>query len=226
MNDIETLKLGMYESVLSFLAENRDITSGIRAFSWNISRLRKIIDDIRQKEKDASSKTLEKTIQSSSCREELIFKLVPVANSLYAFAKDRGDLALREKTRFSQSLLVRMKDKELIDKATAVVLISENKLPQLGQFGITDQLLDELKNKIEAYKYSLENKISSFISGSSPSSFEGLFMEADKILAKNIDNFVEMLGDANQEFYDDYLIARSLDSQDQKKLLMEIEEEE
>lgn len=226
MNDIETAKIGMYDSVVSFLNENRDIVSGVRAFSWSLSKLRKITDEIRVKEKEASSVTLEKAIASSRCRDELVFSLVPVAAALNNYAREIDDLLLRQKTRYTQSTLMRMKDRELMDKASGLLAIAHNLLPLPDRYRISDSVLDDLKSRLDSFRYALDNKNLVFISTTVSSSFESLINDADRILSKNIDSYMESLEDVYPEFYEEYLTIRSLDYQDQKKMLMEIEEEE
>lgn len=225
MSDYEQNKLSMFESVISYLNENRDITSNIRSFSWAINKLRKVMDEIRRKEKVLSSDILEKTIQSAKVKDELVFSLVPIAAALFNYAKEIDDVALKAKVKVGQSYFVRLRDAELLDKSEMLRLIGINILPQLKKYGITLSTFHNLKLKIEEFRNALNNKVVSLISSSTVIEMNELFLEAEKYL-KQMDSNVEILGDDFIEFYDEYLEVRALENYDAKKSLMELENED
>jgi len=228
MSDTERNKLNMYESVVSVCQENREIINTVRSFPWSITKLRKMIDEIKRKEKELSSETLEKTIITYKLRDELIFTLIPVVSALFNFAKENNNLALKEKTRHSQSYYVRLRDRELLDKAFGVYSLAERSLSRLKKFGISIQVLHDLKAKADQFKNALDNKIISFVSSSTVLSLNNLFNEADKLLNNQLDVYMEVLSGDFEEFYEDYLIARSVDEErllDEEEESIDVEEE-
>lgn len=225
MNDFEKQKLGMYESVLTLLSENRDIVSSIRSFTSNSTKLRKVMDEIRRLDKELSSEILDKTIQNAKAKDDLINSLYPVISGLFNFAKMTNDLSLKEKTRITKSHLYRMLDKELMDKAEATRMFALTYVVQLKKFGITTNLIHDLANQSSIFKSTLENKVSSLISSSTVMLLSDLFKRADGILGI-MDQFVESIEDEYEEFYVDYLDARDVENQDVKKILMEEDEDE
>lgn len=224
MNDLERKKLGMYESLISYLHENRDITSTIRGFNWSLTKLKRVIDEIEQKEKEISSQTLEKTIQTSKAREELIENLTPVISSLFTYSRQVGDVYLKEKTRCTQSFLVRLRDSELIDKSYAIKQLAEKHLNDLKSYKITKKEIERIERSIEQFKKSLENKITSFISSDAVDALNKLFGDADVILMDQMDKYVELLDEAYDEFYEDYLLIRSMENQEELEDSLEIAE--
>jgi len=137
MNDFQQKQMVMYEAIIGYLQENRDVFSNIRAFSYTINKLKRVMDDIRIKEKELSSDILEKTIISAKVKEDLIFSVVPVAAALFNYAKETGDFQLKAKIKIGQSYYVRLRDSELIEKSEVVRLFATNILPQLKRYGIT-----------------------------------------------------------------------------------------
>lgn len=228
MSDTERNKLNMYESVVSVCLENREIINSVRSFPWSITKLRKVIDEIKRKEKELSSETLEKTIITYKLKDELIFSLVPVVSSLFNFAKESNNLSLKDKTRHSQSYYVRLRDKELLDKAYGIYSLAERSISRLKKFGISIHSLNELKVKADQFKNALDNKIISFVSSSTVLSLNNLFGEADKILNDNLDIYMEALSGDFEEFYEDYLEARSVEAErllDEEEEVLDVEEE-
>jgi len=225
MTDKERSKLSMYESLISFINENREITINVRGFSQTGFKLRKIVDDIKLKEKELSSDILGKTIITYKAKDELVFSLVPVTIALFNFAKSTGNLSLKEKTRYGQSHFYRMMDRELIYKAELMCILTGSCFPKIKKFGINSNTLRDLTNKINNYKACLDNKITSLISSNMVASLGVLFDSADKI-CNMMDSFAEILSENFTEFYDDYIEVRTLEYHSQKNELLEEEVEE
>lgn len=225
MSDYEQNKLAMFEYLISYLNENRDIISQVRSFSWAINKLRKVIDEIKRKEKVLSSDILEKTIQSAKVKDELIFSLIPISTALFNYAKEIDDIQLKAKVKMGQSYFVRLRDTELLDKSEMLRLLGINVLPQLKKYGITMNTLHNLKLKLDEFKNALNNKVVSLISSSTVVEMNELFLEAEKFL-KQMDSFVEVIGDDYPDFYDEYLEVRSVENYDAKKSLIELEGED
>ncbi|MGE5401710.1 MAG: hypothetical protein ACM3S2_15020 [Ignavibacteriales bacterium] len=226
MSDNEQNKLDMYEAVLTLLADNREIITGIPQLQSAINKLRKTIDEIRREDKAISAETFEMTIQTSKLKENLIFSLVPVTCALFSFARETGNIQLKEKTRMTQSHFVRLLDKDLLDKAEVIRLLAKIHLHKLKKYGITGEVLNDLRAKANEFRNSLDNKVASFISSSNLTPIKELFHDADKIMAKHMDIGVETVSSTYPEFYDEYLWTRDIENQDEIKVLMEIEDEE
>jgi|GEM_PF-1757629 len=224
MSDQEKNKLAMYESVINYLNENRDIISNVRSLPYTITKLRRVMDSIKLKEKELSSDILEKTIIASNAKEQLIFTMIPVAAALFAYAKQTNNVALKERTRCGQSFYLRLKDRELLNHAEGLLVIAERNSANLKKLKFNQKNINELKQRIDDFRLSLEDKISSFISSDMVVYMNGLFNDADKLCA-NMDSFIELLNDEYEEFYDEYLMMRTLEYHDQKSELMEMEEE-
>ncbi|MGE5458020.1 MAG: hypothetical protein ACM3RX_06660 [Methanococcaceae archaeon] len=225
MHDLEKNKLGMYETVISYLAENRDVVSSVRGFNYTINKLRKIIDEIKKKDKIISSETLEKSIIYAKAKDDLVFALVPHLTALFNYARTINDVTLKSKTALSISNLMRMLDKDLLRKSESTISLSEFYLRKLSKYRITSTGISDLKTKLGSFKYSLDQKVITCLSSESVLELEALFNKADEHMTQ-LDKMVELVNDEYEEFYDDYLNARDLENQDQSKALRELEEEE
>ncbi len=223
MNDFQQRQLLMYDAVISYLQDNRDVFSGVRAFSYTINKLRRTMDEIRRKEKELSSDILEKTIINAKVKDDLIFSVNPIASALFNYARETGDFQLKSKIKVGQSYYVRLRDSELMDKAELVRLLATNVLPRLKPFGVSMHTIHDLRLKIEDFRISLTNKVSSLMSSSKVMEMESMFDECNKYI-KQLDSYVEVLGDDYPEFYDEYLESRDIDAHDAKKEIMDDEE--
>ena len=227
MSDSEKNRMSMYETVITYLLENKDVISINRSFSHAISKLRKVIDEIKIKDKELSSDALEKTIITNEAKDDLIFALVPVTSALYNFAKESANIELKEKVRLSQSNLVRLRDNELLNKSIAVHHFAGIYISKLGKFRIKKNVLHALNQKIEKFRDALDNKIVTFVSSNAVLSLNASFQDAENILNNQLDKLMEPFSDEYEEFYDDYLSIRSMEyfeEYEDESLEMEIEQ--
>ncbi len=220
MSDNDKKRLSMYETVISFLMENRDIISLNRSFYYSISKLRKIVDEIKIRDKELSSDTLEKTVITYNAKDDLIFTLIPVTAALFNFAKTKNDISLKEKTRMAQSFFIRLRDVELINKATGIYQLACIHLNSLQRYKINQKVVNDLKVKLDRFSGALDNKINTFVNGNAAVALNNAFNDAEGILSNQLDKLVEQIDSVFPEFYDDYLMIRSMEN------IEEMEEDE
>jgi hypothetical protein len=228
MNEIEKNRISMYENVITYLLENSDIISGNRSLSYGISKLREAIDEIKLKDRMLTANNLEKIIIANKSKDDLISALLPISNSLFIYAGKTGDLLLKLKCRLSQSLLYRITDAELYNKCSAIKQFALMKLPNLYKYGITKNVIQELGNKIEAFKNAQIEKSISLITDRSDNVLSNSHLEIEKILVNQLDKVVEQYCDDYTEFYNDYLAVRSgemLDEYEAESEELELEEQ-
>lgn len=220
MSRSEKAKLELYTTILSYLNENRDVTCNIRAFMWSISKFRKLTEEIKCKQRELSSESLEKSLQVSRAKDDLILLLLPVISSLHNYAKETKDSALKSTTRVTYSQIVRIQDRELIEKAIMIAKLAEKYMSRMRRQEITLHSLQNLKYKIEKFRLILEDRFFSYISSNSLLAMNSLFSEADKMLYNFIDNFVESLSEGYPEFHRNYLKVRNSQARE-KRILSE-----
>jgi hypothetical protein len=227
MNDEERKKLKMFENVITYLSENKDIVSGNHLITNALAQIRSAIDEIKIKDKELSSNTLEKTVAADSARYDLIFSFLPISNSLFCFAKENSELGLKIKTRLSPSQLFRLMDKELINKSEVIQYYAIAFLPQLRRFGITKAVINELNKNTEKFKLLLNKKITSLVTDNTALSLNYSFRTAEKIIVDQLDNLVDEYMDENEEFYDDYISVRKMENEEEpeeEELEIEVQE--
>lgn len=224
MNDLEKRKMLMYEDILTFLRENREVTTGIQGINSNISRLYRVMDEIRNTDKLVSSETLKRTLKTNETRELLINSLIPIISALNKFAREANDVLLKERTKLSRSNLVLYKNFELLNKATLIASLTEKYIRQLNKFGIKNSYLVSLNNQIQLFHSSINDN------GVGPESaafiLERLFKQADSFIT-NIDDIIENYIE-DEIFYEEYQWLKDHDHEEaleeKEELLYELEE--
>lgn len=224
MNDIEKKKISVYEEILTFLRENREVIAGIPGINSNILKLYRIMDEIRNTDKLVSSETIKRTLKINETREKLISQLLPILSALFRYAKDTHDVLLKERTKLSRSNLVLYKNYELTNKAILLSSLAEKNVKQLGKYGIRlnhISTLDELINTFHTM---------SSDSGSGPETavfyMDKLFTQADTIIT-SLDEIIEAYVE-DEVFYEEYLWVKEQDreseEEEKEELLFELDE--
>jgi hypothetical protein len=232
MSENEKNKLLMYETVITYLQENKDIISTYPSFPDALSKLKKAINEIKIKDIELTSNVLGKTIFVNSAKEDLIFTIIPITISIYNFAKEKNNIELKEKTRLTQSYYTRLRNIELVEQSLAIEHFTKKYLHGLIKYGITKNSVLELNTKILKFKNALNtfnNNLITLSSNSKTISLIDQFAEADNVMVNQIDKLVEPLNLENEEFYKDYLAIRSMkyfeeEGEEEYSLEVEIEE--
>lgn len=208
MKTLERHRLNRYDSIARVLVENRAVVAHSRELSFSTSKLCKIIEDIRKKQKEFNLQLQAGQLRALKLKDELIMVLSAVALALYALSKKTGHEELRGSSKLSQKELFGMDENLLIDKALTIYHLGERYCRELREYNISKNSLQFLKSKTGEFKEALnENRAKHFLLNHSVIRLDELFMQADEIL-KNIDGFVEILSGSYSEFSKDYLNIR------------------
>ncbi|MGE5352189.1 MAG: hypothetical protein ACM3P0_08895 [Acidobacteriota bacterium] len=225
MNEIEKKKYGMYEDVLNLLTRNIDLSLGLGPAALLMTRLRRVMDEIEQTDKDASAEVLDLRVESTAGRDGLIADLASVSLALFNFSRQSGNVELRDRTRYNASYLMRLSDSELLHKAEALRIQALKYIAEIRRMGLTPNTIHNLGLKIEYFRRSLERKV--FSSGAVLESrqMSELFSIADAIL-ESTDKLIDPLSGDFEEFYEKYICLRDFENQDGRKAFQGLEEDE
>ncbi|HEX2962025.1 MAG TPA: hypothetical protein VHO43_09565 [Ignavibacteriales bacterium] len=225
MNDIEKKKYGMYEDVLNLLTRNIDLSLGLGPAAFLMTRLRRVMDEIEQTDKDTSSIVLDAAAENAAGRDGLLADLAAVSSALFNFSRQSGNVELRDRTRYNQSYLMRLSDLELLNKAEALRMLALKYVAEIRRMGITPNTIHNLGLKIEYFRRSLEKRVLSSGAVLENRQMSELFSIADGIL-ESTDKLIDPLSGDFEEFYEKYVYLRDFENQDGRKALWGLEEDE
>lgn len=124
------------------------------------SRYQRLMEEVKNKEHKALTGVLEKSIQTSNAKDDLIFALVRVASVLYLYGIEDADP--KGRCRNSVSYFVRLKHNELLTNATEIIRTAKENSRQLKKSGVNASVLSDLQFKLEKFRNSLESKVLNF----------------------------------------------------------------
>lgn len=208
MKTLESYRLNRYDSIARVLTENRAVVAHSRELSFSTSKLCKIIEDIRRKQKEFSLQLQSGHQRVLKLKDELTMILSAVAMALSALGKETENTELMNASKISRKELFSMNDDLLIAKALSIYNLAERYCRELKEYNISRNSLQFLKSRTGEFKYALnENRAKHCFLNYSVIKLDELFMQADEVL-ENIDGFVEVLSTSYSEFSRDYLNIR------------------
>lgn len=208
MKTLERHSLNRYDSIVRVLTENRAVVAHMRELSFSTSKFCKIVETIRRRQKEFNSRFHSGQLRVLKIKDELIMILSASASALYALGKNKGNEELTGASKVSQKELFGMDERILLEKSMNIYRFASRYCGELKDYGISKNSLQFLKIKTEEFKSALiENRAKYYYLNPSIMKLDDLFMQADKIL-KNIDGFVEVLGQSYSDFSRDYTTIR------------------
>jgi hypothetical protein len=127
--------------------------------------------------------------------------LVPVASALFVQGTTQKQVELKEKANVSESALRKMRDTELVGKASSIL--------SLAGYAISPEMLADLGGKIQAFSSSVGQRESDVAErmGACGNLME-LFDVADRTLTEELDRLMELVRGSQTQFYNEYFAAR------------------
>jgi len=200
----------MYEVVQTLLDANGDKTAGYPAFADTVGRFGSTVEGIKGKSSELEGAGMGKVAAKNQAEDELVGALIPITSALFVHAGVKNDPELKQKADVSEWALRRMRDTELVARASSLLIKTANQYASaLGDFGVTPAMLTECQKKVDTYSTSIGQRESSSAErvGARANLLE-LFDVADRTLAEELDRLMELVRGSQTQFYNEYFAAR------------------
>lgn len=190
---------------------NSSIVSRIPQLADSVANFRSIISDISNKAVIRNTILKGTSLTKTVKRLELEAVIIEVSSALFALGHKTSNEIIKAIGNVTPSLLDRMRDTEVINKANSILNTATENEAALEPFGLTAGDLSRLRSCISNYMASSTEK-----SGSKTESvvitktLKELFQNGMDILDKEIDKIVNSLQTKEKNFYDSYYAVRSV----------------
>ncbi len=209
MTKAEENKFSAYRVVISVLDENQSVVSTLPALISAVTNFKSLVSDISVRDMEFTTSTKGKTKAKNLVEDELLNVVIPLADSLYAYASRNKIEEIKAKSKVTRNGLEKLRDTDLISKARSIYGLLDTNIAVLADFGITSTKVTDLLNKIVEYEAALSVKDTSFATKSATrQTLSQLFDQADFVLKTEIDALMENFKAGNKMFYDQYRSAR------------------
>lgn len=209
MNNRLENRLTMYEGLLTLLQSNMDKINTVGGFGDAVAELAAVIAGVKTKSKEVDGVSVGKTTTKYDAEDALVAELIPACSALYIFGRKQNNAEIKERADVTETKLRRMRDTELAAFGMAIADLAAANIRGLAAFGFTDEKLNSLRAKAQAYSTAIGVKESSIADRKGArGAMNDLFDKADDILNEELDRFMEMLRPTETELYNKYFAAR------------------
>jgi hypothetical protein len=209
MTNNQENKLTMYEAVQTLLDANGDKTTGNPAFAGAVGRFRSTVEGIKGKSSELEAAGVGRASAKVQAEDQLVSTLMPIASALFVHAGVSSNAELKQKADVSESALRRIRDTDLVAKASALLRTANQYASALGDFGVTPAMLTECQTKLDAFNASIGQRESGAAERvAARTNLLELFDVADKTLNEELDRLMELVRGSQTQFYNEYFAAR------------------
>lgn len=144
-------------------------------------------------------------------KKTIAMKTSSLSGVIQAFAAGSSNADLANSVKASVSEIEKMKDQDLDAFIRNVIKIAQDKLKDLGDYGITENMLTEILTSLEEFNAMIGKprsiRNSKFVTLETVAQ---LFDECNNLLRNKIDKVMLMFRDTKPEFYSSYERARTI----------------
>jgi len=145
----------------------------------------------------------------SKKRKEASELVIPISNALKAYAQSVGNESLKQKMNFPPSNLLYKSDFRVNQLISFVIEKAELHLAELGDFGVSQQMLDELNNVHDELRIIFNAPRKAIIDRKLiTTQIKGLVGDLDTMLRRQLDLLAGVLKPSELEFFTSYKNAR------------------
>jgi len=211
MRDPLENKLTMYRAVESLLDGNTAKTAGMTIFATRLAEFKDIIAQILEKEELRTNATAGATSTKKAKREEMTEQAAVLAAKMKALGSDTNDDRLLEIADYKRTDLNKMRDTQLLPVIQGLINTADAYAAALVPYGVAAADIAALGTKMTEYNAAFGSKESAFdVKGAAYPALLNLFKQADVLLEDKLDNLMEGFKTTDNEFYNQYQLAREI----------------
>jgi hypothetical protein len=149
--------------------------------------------------------------RKETLKAQIAVKGSSLSGAIQAFAYDSGDTDLAVKVKASKSEIHKMNEEDLGTYIHMLVETTNGNLKTLADFGVSKEILTEIKTTMEEYK-ALIGKPRSILNTKyvALDAVDQLFDEGNVLLRNKMDNMMLLYCESNPDFYNGYERARTI----------------
>ncbi len=209
MTNAQTNKYSMYLVVLTVLDKFSSLVATVPALVRLVVSFKKMTADIGKTSGSVGVGTTGKTKAKRKAESEMSFAVASLVGSLHAYAADKNNVDLMEKSSVTQSDIEDIRDAERGQYAKSLVDMVESSKAELSDWNVNEAKIADARQKISVYESSLGDRSATKTeqSGGVDALVE-LFAKADALLKDQIDRLANSFEQDHPDFFSEYEASR------------------
>lgn len=209
MNKNQKNKLRMYRAVESVMGNSNASWTGLPALGTAFTAFSEKLNQLETLRYSQAFITTGVGIVKSEKRKEIAQLVIPISNGIKAFATSTKNIELREMLRFSPSDFKYKSDLRVVLLIDTVIEQASVHLTELGDFGVTQQKLDELIATRKDLKILMSSPRVAIIDRKQVTNrIRSTVNEIDRLLKSQMDMLISILKVQDLAFFTKYKSTR------------------
>jgi hypothetical protein len=201
-------KLGMYLAVIVVCKRYQTAWPTVPVFEATFNRFNARVGNIKAV-RQAQGTNVGLAEGKQLLRETMCTSAVAIAGAICSYANATANPELKAKVAYSFTDLFRCRDTESAKRCNDIIAAAALNTAALVAYGVTDDLLVDLEEKIAAYEESLPKpRDSQVMSKAATGELAAEFIAADTILTGELDGLVDIFRATQPKFYEEYQNGR------------------
>ncbi len=201
----------MEKGVIAYLDQNKEKWNAVAPISKTFEELKENAQQIRQAATtQVAGDTTGHTRQKDLLFDTMTDRALKIADKMAAFAMVERDLILQKSTSYSISSLQSGTEQEVVSRCEVIAELGNKKLGQMKDYNLTQEMLDQLQETIDAYKAILGDREVTATGRINASQNIPELIKQARIIFKRLDKMVTGVYDGEDDFENRYFIERHI----------------
>ena len=211
MNKQNEDKMSMFYALLQVLAKHVAVWTGLVPFKNAHDELKGNVGSIENATQTQETSLKGVALDKRFKKEAMVKKTLEVAQCVYAYAVDQGNLVLREQVDYSRSDLMGVRDAVVAQTCQNIHDLANPIIAALGAYGLVAADLTTQQTAIDAYTATVGSPRAALtVRKGATAEIEALVKDSMKILNNRMDKMMPEFEVSNADFFQEYFDARMI----------------
>lgn len=209
MNKDQNNKLDMYEAVQTYLDTNTDKWNGVPVLITFKNQFSELLSNIREHQENQEAARVFLGANKTTQKRFVSEKADILNDALEAYAAIEENIELEQKAAKSFSDLNRLRNQDFVTVVTETIILLEQHLEALADYGVTADQITDLKNSFDQF-LTLQGQPRQYrIAGKQATlNLAELFENTSSLLSNKMDKVMKRFKRTDANFFNGYQTAR------------------
>ncbi len=209
MNKQNEDKMSMFYALLQVLTKHTAVWTGLVPFKNAHDEFKANVASLENATQTQETSLKGVALDKRFKKEKMVKKTVEIAQCVFAYAVDKGDLVLQSKVDYSRSDLMQTRDAIIAQTCQNIHDLANPIIASLGAYGMLAADLTEQQATIDAYTATVGSPRAALtVRKGATAEINALVKDSMKILNNRMDKMMPEYEVSNPDFFQEYFDAR------------------
>ncbi len=211
MNKANEDRMSMFYALLQVLAKHLAVWTGQVPFKNAHDEFKGNVKSIEDATQTQETSLLGVALDKRFKKEAMVKKTVEIAQSVFAYAEDQGDVVLQAKVDYSKSDLMQTRDAVIAQTCQNIHDLANPIIAALAAYGLVAADLTAHQSTIDAYTATVGSPRAALtVRKGATAEINALVKDSMKILNNRMDKMMPEYQVSNPDFFQEYFDARMI----------------